>query len=445
MSKYRKAAGSAKGKFSNKRKVRTTGKAENPGFSERAGDRSESSKGRRRSPSASGFGKKRRQGERPEWDRKEERGFSKDRSKRGHSRPVRDRDERKSPDDGTTERKRKAYPEKERSVSRSRTKKRSEGKYFSPGEGGLKERRKRIGQNEGRYQTARQGEKRDSDGEQRWNRKESHELYGDRRRSKTRAPHKTTVLQENSESGIRLNKYISNAGICSRRQADELIAAGVVSVNGEIVTEMGYKVREGDVVKYNNETLRGERPVYILLNKPKDFITTTDDPDERKTVMSLIAKAGRERVYPVGRLDRNTTGVLLFTNDGELATRLTHPSFEVQKIYQVELDKPLKKPDMDRILEGIQLPDGFIKVDEIAYTSGGGDIVGVELHSGRNRIVRRIFESLDYKVKKLDRVVFAGLTKKDLPRGRWRFLTDMEVANLKMITGKKKQGSKNLT
>ena len=178
--------------------------------------------------------------------------------------------------------------------------------------------------------------------------------------------------------------------------------------------------------------------VYILLNKPKDFITTTDDPEERKTVMSLIASAGKERVYPVGRLDRNTTGLLLFTNDGDLARKLTHPSFEVQKVYQVELDKSLKTTDMQAILDGLTLEDGFIKVDDVAFTSEEKSVLGVELHSGRNRIVRRIFEHLGYTVKKLDRVIFAGLTKKDLPRGRWRYLSEMELANLKMMTGSKK-------
>jgi 23S rRNA pseudouridine2605 synthase len=269
------------------------------------------------------------------------------------------------------------------------------------------------------------GERSDS----KWNRKEKHEFYGDRKKSKSFA-------SPSSEEGIRLNKYIANAGICSRREADELIGAGVISVNGEVITEMGYKVQPEDIVKYNNETLKSERLVYILLNKPKDFITTTDDPEDRKTVMSLIAKAGKERVYPVGRLDRNTTGVLLFTNDGDLAKKLTHPSFEVHKVYQVELDRAVKGTDMETIREGVRLDDGTIKADEIVYTNADKDVVGLELHSGKNRIVRRIFEQLGYEVKKLDRVVFAGLTKKDLPRGRWRFLTEMEIANLKMMTGR---------
>jgi 23S rRNA pseudouridine2605 synthase len=283
-----------------------------------------------------------------------------------------------------------------------------------------------------RQRPERFGSERTRDKESRpWNRKEDHRFYGDKKKAKAPLP------KTHDDGSVRLNKYIANAGICSRREADELIAAGVVSVNGNVITEMGYKVMPGDSVKYNNELLRSEQLVYILLNKPKDFITTTDDPENRKTVMSLIARAGKERVYPVGRLDRNTTGVLLFTNDGDLAKKLTHPSFEVQKIYQVELDRALKGADMQQIADGIKLDDGFIKADEIVYTSTDKNVIGLELHSGKNRIVRRIFEHLGYEVRKLDRVIFAGLTKKDLPRGRWRFLSEMEVANLKMMTGRK--------
>ena len=233
----------------------------------------------------------------------------------------------------------------------------------------------------------------------------------------------------------RLNKYLANAGICSRREADKIIAAGGVSVNGNIITEMGFQVHEGDVVKYGGETLQSERKRYFLLNKPKGFITTVDDPQERETVMMLVDGACKERIYPVGRLDRNTTGLLLFTNDGDLARRLTHPSTKVYKIYQVELDKPVTREDMKKMLEGIELEDGPIHVDDIQYVQGLNDkrIVGVELHSGKNRIVRRIFEHLGYDVHKLDRVVFAGLTKKDLPRGRYRELTPQEIGFLKMI------------
>ena len=271
-------------------------------------------------------------------------------------------------------------------------------------------------------------------GATKWNRKESTGFYGEKKKASPARP------KADEDGSTRLNKFIANAGICSRREADEMIEAGVISINGKVVTEMGYKVLPGDEVKYNGETLRGESMVYILLNKPKDFITTTEDPDDRKTVMGLIAKACKERVYPVGRLDRNTTGVLLFTNDGDLARKLTHPSFQMEKVYQVELDKNLKTVDMEQITAGLKLEDGPIKVDNILYAGNGEErnVVGVELHSGKNRIVRRIFEHLGYEVKKLDRVIFAGLTKKDLPRGRWRFLTDMEVASLKMMTSKTK-------
>lgn len=244
--------------------------------------------------------------------------------------------------------------------------------------------------------------------------------------------------KKEKESGerIRLNKYIANAGICSRREADKLIASGAVSVNGKIVTEMGTKISKDDSVNFGGETLKKEKMVYVLLNKPKDYITTTDDPDGRKTVMALVRNACRERIYPVGRLDRATTGLLLMTNDGEMAKKLMHPKHGVKKIYHVELDKNLLKTDMDKIYNGIELEDGKAQVDEIAYDGGGTDkkSIGLELHAGKNRIVRRIFESLGYKVVRLDRVYYAGLTKKDLPRGRWRFLTQIEINMLKMIS-----------
>lgn len=246
---------------------------------------------------------------------------------------------------------------------------------------------------------------------------------------------KPTQRNPDNEGTTRLNKYISNAGICSRREADRLIAAGSVMVNGKVVTEMGYKVKEGDVVNYGGETLRSERKRYFLLNKPKGFITTVDDPQSRETVMMLIDGACSERIYPVGRLDRNTTGLLLFTNDGEMARKLTHPSTGVYKIYQVELNKAVTREDMKQMLEGLELEDGPIRVDDVQYVTAANDkrVVGVELHSGKNRIVRRIFEHLGYDVHKLDRVVFAGLTKKDLPRGRYRELTEKEIGYLKMI------------
>ena len=232
---------------------------------------------------------------------------------------------------------------------------------------------------------------------------------------------------------IRLNKFLANAGVCSRREADEFITAGVVSVNGEVVTELGTKIKRSDVVKFHDEPVSIERKVYVLLNKPKDTVTTSDDPQERRTVMDLVKGACNERIYPVGRLDRNTTGVLLLTNDGDLASKLTHPKFLKKKIYHVHLDKNLTKADMDQIAAGIQLEDGEIHADAISYTDDfKKDQVGIEIHSGKNRIVRRIFESLGYKVVKLDRVFFAGLTKKGLRRGDWRYLSEAEVNYLRM-------------
>jgi len=236
--------------------------------------------------------------------------------------------------------------------------------------------------------------------------------------------------------GVRLNKYLANAGICSRREADQLIVSGTVKINGKVVTQLGTRVMPGDKVQYGGETLRKETPRYVLLNKPKGFITTSDDPLNRKTVMALVEKACKERIYPVGRLDRNTLGLLLFTNDGELAKKLTHPRHGVKKIYHVFLDKPLSKQDMVALAGGITLEDGDIRPDKIAWVSGEDDKkqVGIELHSGKNRIVRRMFEHLGYQVVKLDRVFFAGLTKKDLPRGKWRHLTPQEINILKRIS-----------
>ena len=232
---------------------------------------------------------------------------------------------------------------------------------------------------------------------------------------------------------IRLNKYLANAGICSRREADEFITAGVVSVNGVVVTELGTKVHRNDEVKFHDQPVNIERKVYILLNKPKDCVTTSDDPQERKTVMDFVKNACKERIYPVGRLDRNTTGVLLLTNDGEMASKLTHPKYLKKKIYHVYCDKNVTKADLDQIVQGITLEDGEIHADAISYASDTDKSqVGIEIHSGKNRIVRRIFEHLGYKVIKLDRVYFAGLTKKGLRRGDWRFLTENEVNMLRM-------------
>jgi 23S rRNA pseudouridine2605 synthase len=238
--------------------------------------------------------------------------------------------------------------------------------------------------------------------------------------------------KKNEDSDIlRLNKFISNSGICSRREADLLIEKGEIQVNGEVIREMGFKVQRKDRVTYKGRQINPEKPVYILLNKPKDFITTTEDPEDRKTVMHLIKNACEERVFPVGRLDRNTTGLLLFTNDGELASKLSHPSNKIKKIYQVTLDKPLSKNDEEAILGGLTLEDGPVEVDDMQVLSKDRTIIGLEIHAGRNRIVRRIFAHVGYEVVALDRVVYAGLDKKDLPRGRFRFLSEKEVIKLK--------------
>lgn len=232
---------------------------------------------------------------------------------------------------------------------------------------------------------------------------------------------------------IRLNKFIANSGICSRREADDLIKNGLITVNGEKVTELGAKVNPGDDVRYKDQKLKSEKPVYILLNKPKDVVTTLSDEKDRRTVIDIVKNACPQRVYPVGRLDRNTTGVLLLTNDGELAKRLTHPKYKKRKIYHVVLDKPVVKRDMDEMVKGIELEDGVIAADTVNYPEEEDKTqVGIEIHSGQNRVVRRIFETLGYKVKKLDRVYFAGLTKKNLQRGKWRFLTEKEINKLKM-------------
>ena len=232
---------------------------------------------------------------------------------------------------------------------------------------------------------------------------------------------------------LRLNKFLANAGICSRREADECIQAGVVTVNGQVVTELGTKILRTDEVKFHDQLVKIEKKVYVLLNKPKDYVTTSDDPQQRKTVMDLVKNACPERIYPVGRLDRNTTGVLLLTNDGDLASKLTHPKYLKKKIYHVYLDKNVTAHDLQQIADGVQLEDGEIKADDVQYASPTDKKqVGIEIHSGKNRIVRRIFEALGYRVQKLDRVQFAGLTKKNLKRGDWRYLTEEEVDRLRM-------------
>lgn len=233
---------------------------------------------------------------------------------------------------------------------------------------------------------------------------------------------------------IRLNKYIANSGICSRREADTLISEGKVKVNGETITQLGYKVSRKDKVTYKGRKLIPEKQVYVLLNKPKDFITTTHDPEGRRTVMELVARAANQRILPVGRLDRNTTGLLLFTNDGDLAKRLTHPSHTIQKIYKVTLNKPITQKDLKSVSAGVELEDGVVLLDDLAVLNNEKTEIGLEIHSGKNRIVRRLFESLGYDVTRLDRTVYAGLTKKDLPRGRWRHLNDFEVRKLKKLT-----------
>lgn len=254
--------------------------------------------------------------------------------------------------------------------------------------------------------------------------------YGAKRKPTTEKPKEKETVDDNS---VRLNKYVASTGLCSRREADVFIETGCISVNGVIVTELGTRITYNDDVRFNDEPLESKNKVYILLNKPKDYITTSDDPQKRHTVFELLKGATKERIYSVGRLDRMTTGLLLFTNDGELTQKLTHPKFNKKKIYQVEVDKAFKASDM-RILQetGVTLEDGFIQPDAISYVlPTDKTVVGIEIHSGRNRIVRRIFEHLGYNVKKLDRVYFAGLTKKNLPRGKWRHLTKAEVAMLK--------------
>lgn len=263
--------------------------------------------------------------------------------------------------------------------------------------------------------------------------------YKSRERKKSFDGPKQEHQRKNIDSGvkkeesdlIRLNKFMANSGVGSRREADELIKMGLVTVNGETITEMGHKVKPTDDIRYEGRKLKAEPLVYVLLNKPKGFITTTDDPEERNTVMDIVANACKERIYPVGRLDRNTTGLLLFTNDGDLADKLTHPSYNVKKIYKVELDRALTKADFQKILEGVYFEEGRAVVDDLAMVSDDGREVGIELHIGWNRIVRRIFEALGYDVVKLDRVVYAGLDKKDLGRGEWRFLKPEEIVRLK--------------
>ena len=283
-------------------------------------------------------------------------------------------------------------------------------------QGGYQNRQGGYQRNQGGFQNRQGGFQRNNQG-------------GFQKRQFTPRPKQIDYVLEDIDpnSEIRLNKYMANAGLCSRREADEYITAGKVKVNGQIVTELGTKIKRNDVVEYDDKVVTPERKCYILLNKPKDCVTTSDDPNGRTTVLDLVRNACAERIYPVGRLDRNTTGVLLLTNDGDLASKLTHPKFVKKKIYHVWTDRDISEEDMQRIADGIELEDGEIHADAISYVSDDRNQAGIEIHSGRNRIVRRIFEHLGYRVTKLDRVYFAGLTKKNLPRGRWRFLTQEEV------------------
>lgn len=280
-----------------------------------------------------------------------------------------------------------------------------------------------------------------ADGERKTANRKRPAAFGERPAVKPLSPGKypkrrgVTFKPNAEKDGIRLNKYVANAGICSRREADELIQAGVIKVNDVVVTALGTKVMPGDKVQYGDQTISNEKKRYLLLNKQKGYVTTTKDPHAKNTVMELIEGACKERIYPVGRLDRNTTGLLLFTNDGDLAKKLMHPSSRINKMYHVVLDQPVSKADMLKIADGIALDDEKVRVDSIAYVEDAKDRreVGLELHSGQNRVVRRIFESLGYKVTKLDRVVYAGLTKRGIPRGKWRFLNEQEVIRLKML------------
>jgi len=256
-----------------------------------------------------------------------------------------------------------------------------------------------------------------------------------RKGEEKRGPRKERPVKKvpaKTQEAVRLNRFIANSGICSRREADDLIRNGLISVNGKIVTEMGLKVTLKDEIRYKNKKLSAEKKVYILMNKPKGYVTTVEDPHADHTVLEIIGDACPERVYPVGRLDKSTTGVLLLTNDGDLAGKLTHPRYEKKKIYHVTLDKQVAKNDLLKLTEGVELEDGIVAADAVAYADmEDKSQIGIELHSGKNRVIRRMFETLDYKVKKLDRVYFAGLTKKNLPRGKWRYLSEKEIVMLK--------------
>ena len=308
---------------------------------------------------------------------------------------------------------------------------RQQGGYQPRQQGGYQPRQQ--GGYQGRQQGGYQGRQQGGYGQQRGGYRQRTADYDPHAKysMKKRIEYKEDHIDPNEP--LRLNKFLANAGVCSRREADEFIQAGVVTVNGQVVTELGTKVLRTDEVKFHDQPVTIEKKVYVLLNKPKDYVTTVDDPQQRKTVMDLVKDACPERIYPVGRLDRNTMGVLLLTNDGELACKLTHPKFLKKKVYHVYLDKNLTAHDMQQIADGITLEDGEVHADAIEYADDNDKSqVGIEIHSGKNRIVRRIFESLGYHVTKLDRVMFAGLTKKNLRRGDWRYLTEKEVDMLRM-------------
>ena len=368
---------------------------------------------------------------RPEYEERKPRAERGERSERSFNRPERgERSERSFNRPERSER-------SERSFNRPERGERSERSFGRP------ERGERTERSFGRLERPQRSERFGRDEERRpkgAGRPGSSERRGDAKGGAKRdfatkrdeKPRSYPKYNPNRETGeIRLNRFISQSGVCSRREADEFILAGVVTVNGQVVTELGTKILPTDEVRFNDEKLQGEKHVYIVLNKPKGYVTSLEDPHADKTVMDLLKDACSERVYPVGRLDKNSLGLLLITNDGDVTRQLTHPSYRKKKIYQVTLDKPLTRADMDTLTEGITLEDGDIFADEVAYASEDKKTVGVEIHSGRNRIVRRMFEHLGYTVQKLDRVYYAGLTKKNLKRGDWRFLTKDEVMRLK--------------
>lgn len=389
--------------------------ARNSRSEERGSRESRDSGSRKGSPRPSYIrGERQSRDERPEKGYRERRSDSDSGARKGSPRPSYIRGERQSRD----EQPEKAYRERKSPGSDS-----GEGKEKSEWPKKPAARKPRAPREDesdlGKYQ----------------DRKKKHARSAQEYNTLVKRTKKEKTTSKNDDGLIRLNKFISNTGLCSRREADTLIESGAITVNGKPVTELGTRINPTDKVMYGDQTLQREKLVYLLLNKPKDYITTSDDPQQRKTVMELVASATRERIYPVGRLDRNTTGLLLFTNDGELTKKLTHPRHNIKKIYHVVTDQNVSGEHLDQMRAGFELEDGFIKVDDVQFVGDASNKrdIGVEIHSGRNRIVRRMFEHLGYKVVRLDRVMFAGLTKKDLPRGKWRFLSEKEVAFLKML------------